>query len=102
MVEIKYVPSICPYCGTGCGINFVVKDGKIIGVEPWKRHPVNEGKVCPKGNFGYQFITIQPGCTLGQEDPLEKGSTSLFLPGQFHGQRSLVGYCPWGCTVGHN
>ena len=30
MVEIKYVPSICPYCGTGCGINFVVKDGKII------------------------------------------------------------------------
>lgn len=56
MVEIKYVPSICPYCGTGCGINFVVKDGKIIGVEPWKRHPVNEGKVCPKGNFGYEFI----------------------------------------------
>jgi len=56
MVEIKYVPSICPYCGTGCGINFVVKDGKIIGVEPWKRHPVNEGKVCPKGNFGWQFI----------------------------------------------
>lgn len=56
MVEIKYVPSICPYCGTGCGINFVVKDGKIVGVEPWKRHPVNEGKVCPKGNFGYQFI----------------------------------------------
>ena len=56
MVEIKYVPSICPYCGTGCGINFVVKDGKIIGVEPWKRHPVNEGKVCLKGNFGWQFI----------------------------------------------
>ena len=56
MVEIKYVPSICPYCGTGCGINFVVKDGKIIGVEPWKRHPVNEGKVCPKGNFGWPFI----------------------------------------------
>ena len=56
MVEIKYVPSICPYCGTGCGINFIVKDGKIIGVEPWKRHPVNEGKVCPKGNFGWQFI----------------------------------------------
>ena len=45
--KIEYVPTICPYCGTGCGLNFVVKDGKIIGVEPWKRHPVNEGKVCP-------------------------------------------------------
>ena len=23
-------------------------------------------------------------------------STPVFLPGKFHGQRSLVGYCPWG------
>ena len=23
--------------------------------------------------------------------------TPVFLPGKFHGQRSLVGYCPWGC-----
>ena len=23
--------------------------------------------------------------------------TSLFLPGKPHGQRSLVGYSPWGC-----
>ena len=23
-------------------------------------------------------------------------STSVFLPGEFHGQRSLVGYSPWG------
>ena len=58
MVEIKYVPTICPYCGTGCGLNFVVKDDKIVGVEPYKRHPVNEGKVCPKGNFGYEFINL--------------------------------------------
>ena len=23
--------------------------------------------------------------------------TSVFLPGESHGQRSLVGYSPWGC-----
>ena len=23
--------------------------------------------------------------------------TSVFLPGEFHGQRSLAGYSPWGC-----
>jgi len=22
--------------------------------------------------------------------------TPVFLPGKFHGQRSLAGYCPWG------
>ena len=23
--------------------------------------------------------------------------TTVFLPIEFHGQRSLVNYCPWGC-----
>ena len=32
--------------------------------------------------------------TLGQEDPLEKAwqSSPVFLPGEFHGQKSLEGY----------
>ena len=35
--------------------------------------------------------------SLGQED-LEKGMAthSSILPGESHGQRSLVGYSPWG------
>ena len=56
MTELDYVPTICPYCGTGCGIYLVIKDGVIVGVEPWKEHPVNEGKNCPKGRNAYQFI----------------------------------------------
>ena len=37
--------------------------------------------------------------SLGQEYPLEKGMAthSSTLPGEFHGQRILVGYSPWGC-----
>ena len=34
--------------------------------------------------------------SLGQENTLEEGmNTPVFLPGEFHGQRSLVGYSPW-------
>ena len=35
--------------------------------------------------------------SLGQEDPLEKGmqATPVFLPGDIHEQRSLVGCNPW-------
>ena len=43
--------------------------------------------------------------SLGWEDPLEKGwlPTLIFLPGEFHGQRRLVGYSPWGRRrVRHN
>ena len=33
--------------------------------------------------------------SLGWEDPLEEGmATPVFLPGEFQGQRSLVGYTP--------
>ena len=38
--------------------------------------------------------------SLGLEDPLEKGImqfTPVFLPGKFHGQRSLPGYSPQDC-----
>ena len=29
-------------------------------------------------------------------------STPVLLPGKSHGQRSVVGYSPWGRRVGHN
>ena len=40
-----------------------------------------------------QEIQVQ---SLGQEDPLEKEwiPTAVFLPGEFHGLRSLEGYSP--------
>ena len=37
--------------------------------------------------------------SLSHEDPLEKGNVTTpgFLPGESHGQRSLVGYNQWSC-----
>ena len=37
--------------------------------------------------------------SLGREDPLKEGMAThsgILEPGEFHGQRSLVGYSPWG------
>ena len=35
--------------------------------------------------------------SLGWEDPLEEGMVThfVFLPGEWHGQRSLLGYSPY-------
>jgi formate dehydrogenase alpha subunit len=55
-MDMKYVQTTCPYCGTGCTFNLVVKDGKAVGVAPYHRSPVNEGKVCPKGTYAHEFI----------------------------------------------
>ena len=37
--------------------------------------------------------------SLGREDPLKKEMVTppVFLPGESHGRRSLIGYSPWGC-----
>ena len=41
--------------------------------------------------------------SLGREDPLEDlRSTPVFLPGESHGQRSLVGRNPWSHRVRHD
>jgi len=58
-MSIEYVPTICPYCSCGCGIYLVVKDGRIIGQEPWKEHPINEGTNCPKGKNSYPYLYSQ-------------------------------------------
>ena len=55
-MDMKYVQTTCPYCGTGCSFNLVVKDGKVAGVAPYHRSPVNEGKVCPKGTYAHEFV----------------------------------------------
>ena len=44
------------------------------------------------------------GQSLGEEDPLEKemATHSVFLPGESHRWRSLVGYSPRGRRVRHD
>ena len=41
--------------------------------------------------------------SLGWQGPLEwEMATHSFLPGKFHGQRSLAVYSSWGHRVRHN
>ena len=59
-------------------------------------HPQSSG--CP-------FIVWTPPLSLIQSNhgPLVGQMTLTFLPGKFHGQRSLADFCPWGLKgVGHN
>lgn len=44
-----WVPTTCGYCSVGCGIEIGVKEGRAISARPHALHPVNRGKLCPKG-----------------------------------------------------
>ena len=49
------VKSICPFCGVGCQVSLKVKDGKVKFVDGING-PANEGRLCVKGRFGYDYI----------------------------------------------
>ena len=47
--------SICPFCGVGCQVSLKVKDGMVKYVEG-VNGPANEGRLCVKGRFGFDYI----------------------------------------------
>jgi anaerobic selenocysteine-containing dehydrogenase len=48
-VPEAWVKTTCGYCSVGCGMLIGVRDGKAVSVKGDPDHPVNEGKLCPKG-----------------------------------------------------
>ena len=49
------VASVCPFCGVGCQISLKIKDNKVKFVEGING-PANEGRLCVKGRFGFDYI----------------------------------------------
>jgi len=45
----RWVSTTCGYCSVGCGMFVGVKDGRAVSVRGNPDHPVNLGKLCPKG-----------------------------------------------------
>lgn len=52
----KRVRTTCPHCATGCQMDLLVKDGKIVDVEG-ANGPSNKGLLCVKGRSGsFDFV----------------------------------------------
>ena len=52
---MEKVITVCPYCASGCKIYLKVENGKINGAEGANGH-TNEGELCLKGYYGWDFI----------------------------------------------
>ncbi|MGI6225060.1 MAG: formate dehydrogenase subunit alpha, partial [Peptococcales bacterium] len=53
--EVKKVQTTCSYCGVGCQMELLVKGQQVVEVKPVFSVP-NEGLLCVKGRFGFNFI----------------------------------------------
>jgi len=53
---VKKVPTTCSYCGCGCQINLNVLGNQVVSITGRDDPGVNQGSLCVKGRFGYEFI----------------------------------------------
>lgn len=51
----RAVDSVCPFCGVGCQVTFNIRGGRIAYVEG-REGPANEGRLCVKGRFGFDYV----------------------------------------------
>ena len=59
-VADKWIKTTCGYCSVGCGMLVGVAKGKAVTVRGNPDHPVNAGKLCPKGLSEHHILTA-PG-----------------------------------------
>jgi formate dehydrogenase major subunit len=66
LTELKEIPlqtagiqktrSVCGYCGVGCAVDILTKDNRIVGIQPAMDGPANEGALCIKGQFAFDYV----------------------------------------------
>jgi formate dehydrogenase major subunit len=48
--------SVCGYCGVGCSVDILSKNNRIVGIQPAMDGPANEGALCVKGQFAFDYV----------------------------------------------
>ena len=51
----KSIITTCPYCGVGCTVEYGIKDNRIVWARGVPGDSINDGKLCVKGKFGYEY-----------------------------------------------
>ncbi|GAA1636168.1 formate dehydrogenase subunit alpha [Nonomuraea maheshkhaliensis] len=83
----------CGYCGVGCALDVLTRDGRIAAVRPAKDGPVNRGHACVKGRFSHGFLRSPERLTeplLRRGSDLEPVSWGEALDHIAHGLRAAI------------
>lgn len=70
------VLTVCPYCGAGCQLYLVVENNKIVRSEPANGR-TNEGNLCLKGYYGWDFLNDPKILTSRLKKPMIRKNGQL-------------------------
>ena len=114
--DVEKVRTTCNYCGVGCQLDLNVHRGKVVKVtSPPPGETLNDGNLCVKGRFAYDFIhhedrlteplIRQPDGSLREaswEEALEVAAKGLLGVKERHGANALGFVSSSRCTVEEN
>ncbi len=102
--EIEKTRTICPYCGVGCSVDIMTKGDRMVGVQPAMDGPANQGALCIKGQFAFDFVQHNDRLKtpllrqsdgsfkeIGWEEALEFAAQGFRRSLEKHGRRSVYG-----------
>jgi formate dehydrogenase major subunit len=98
----ELVPTVCPYCGAGCGFFIAVEREHATGIEYMPDHPVSQGALCTKGNAALEIVYHPERLTsplkrrgegwarISWEEAMDLVARGLGLSRKKHGPQSLA------------
>ena len=110
----KKVATTCTYCGCGCQIELNVLDNRVASVIGRGDAAVNQGSMCVKGRFGYEFIGSDQRLTTplikrngrfeeaGWDEALDLIARRLNKIKSEHGPDAIGGFSSARCTNEEN
>ncbi len=82
--DVKPVPTICPFCGAGCGLVVYSRDGapadgpQLLSVQGDPDNPINRGGACSKGSALFNIREVYSPETGEQEINPERKTKPLY------------------------
>lgn len=86
----RWVKTTCGYCSVGCGMLAGERDGRMVAVRGDPDHPVNRGRLCPKGLSEHHTLTAEGRLTTplqrdarGRQQPVSWDTALDVVAGRF-------------------
>lgn len=112
-IEEKVITT-CPYCGVGCQIEVWAKNNEIVRVNGLEGVLPNDGRLCVKGRFGYQYANSKKRLThpmikrngtfvkVSWDEALDYVAMKFNEIKQKYGNKALAGYSSAKCSNEEN
>ena len=120
--ESSRVKTTCPYCGVGCQLELTILNGRIVRSDGVEGVLPNDGRLCVKGRFGYDYVhhpdrltvpLIRTDTTDGTsghggfkeaswEEALDAAAKGFLAIKEKYGSDALAGYSSAKCTNEEN